>query len=261
VYRLNDFIEICGGRLRRGKLVDRLLGDGPADAKVSATIPFTLQFRGTKAYRAKNVKRDMRLWAIRFRGSEFDLPNVIGSEYLVHLLLHSKKDFRPDALITAVEGGGVSSISVGESKDLIFNKEGELKVALQWQPDSGQDILDEDEIRKHEGLIKVIQVALRESEGDPDIDRDALEAKRDDLLSFLLQHTKPGPKGRRLAKRFANDSFGRQSNLLGKHLRKVMNFIQVNDLELWKHLNDKDVFRFGEINRYSPQKGVIWQEI
>jgi hypothetical protein len=187
----------------------------------------------------------------------------VGSEYLVHLLLHCKKDLRPDALITAIEGSCVSTVSDGEANDVMFNNEGQLQVALQWQPDSGQDILDESEIRRYEGMIRDVEIALREGKDDPSLakDRDVLEVKRDELLAFLVEHTKPGPDGRRLAKRFPNDAFARQSNLLGKHLRKVLKCIQMNDAELWKHLNDKDVLRYGEINRYSPTKGIVWQEI
>ena len=76
-----------------------------------------------------------------------------------------------------------------------------------------------------------------------------------------MKNTKPGPRGTRLPKRFSNDAFARQSNLIGKHLGTVLKCVRQNDLDLWNHLRDKAVFRYGESNFYKPAKGVEWSVV
>lgn len=261
-YTLGSFIGLRTGAFALGALAGRLLSDGPVikGNTIIAAKDYSLRCRGMKASRSKTNPRKMRLWAIRFKNREFDLPDIMGSEYLVHLLLNCKKELRPDELITALEGIGLTTVSTAQAKDVLFDTEGQLKVALQWQPDAGQQILDEKEIKRHEGLLTALEIAIKEAKDDPaqSADLGLLEARQDEIAKFLLNSTKPGPRGRRLPKRFTNDSFTRQADLVSKHVRKALNSLKANDKELWNHLNDKAVFRYGECNYYKPPKGVVW---
>ncbi len=242
---------------------DRRVSRSPSPTNVAvATDGPYVRCRGKRDYRAKNVRRMMRLWAIKFKAAEFDLPNTVGSEYLVHLLLNRDKELRPDELINAVEGVNAVTVSKAHTKDLLFEEEeGELKVALQWQPDAGQDILGPDQILQLQKMIKALEIAIREGKDDLGQASETAkwEQKRDELLDYLLQSTKPGRGGKRLPKRFSGDAFTKQSNLIGKHLRATLTCVRSNDPDLLKHLNDKEVFRFGEKNYYRPPRGITWK--
>jgi hypothetical protein len=221
---------------------------------------FKLRIRGTKPTRAAGRQKKMRLWALRYRDKEFDLPDVVGSEYLVHLMLNQNQEFRVDELLRKMNGESEQSISKEQEKELLFDEEGQFKDALLWQPDAGHDILDMDEIKRIQGMIKTIEKAIRD--GDEAGTPAAVEkwkSKRDDLLSYLLTNTKPGPGGLRLPKRFSKDTFSKQANLMNKHMRGILAHIRVNDREFWSHLNDKAIFRYGETNFYKPTKGILWQ--
>lgn len=258
-------------RRRRAQSSDQLAGiedrrvalpSSQTKQAVATDGPY-VRCRGKRDCRGKNSKRTMRLWAIKFRAAEFDLPNTVGSEYLVHLLLNPNQELRPDELINAVEGFNTGTVSKAHSKDLLFEEEdGELKVALQWQPDAGHDVLNADEILRLQKMVKALEIAIREGKDDPGQVSEIAkwEQKRDELLDYLLESTKPGRNGKRLPKRFSGDTFTKQSNLIGKHLRATLKCMRSNDLVLLKHLNDKEVFRFGEKNYYKPPRGITWKK-
>jgi len=204
VYALGRFVEIGRKGMRRGALVGRVMADGPVDSAVAVVAQaraYTLRQRGTKTSRGTKNKRETALWAIRFEDAEFDLPDVIGSCYLVHLLLHPTRDrtIQSGELIVAVGGVGVSAkvVTKNGAKAEAFDSEGHLQMGLRWQPDDAQEMLDADGIAHVQGMIKALNTAMRDAADSPGESSqvETYREKSDDLLAYLEKNTRPGPRG------------------------------------------------------------------
>ena len=172
VYALGRFVEVGRAGMTRGPLVARFLADGPVavgagDVSVLKPRPYSLRKRGVKGGRGSKRKRETGLWAVRFEGAEFDLPDVMGSEYLIWLLLHPTKGkaFEAGELIVSVTGVATVGTSATDAqvKAELFDSERCLQMALRWQPDEKQVMLEQEDIAHLQMMIKALGVAAHEA--------------------------------------------------------------------------------------------------
>lgn len=271
IHALGGFVTVGRAGLTRGSMVERVLEDERQGAgfrvQGEKARSYTLRRRGVKQVGGVRGKPKMDLWAIRYEGGEFDLPDVLGSEYLVWLLLHPARDrvFEAGQLIAAVTrpGGPAVAPTDAQVKDAVFDSEGQLRMAMRWQPDVAQAVLEVEDIEHLEGMVKAVGIALREAMKD--LGRadevEELKGKRDDLLAYLEKSTRPGPRGKRLPVGFAGGSGAKQADLVRRHLGKVVRHVRGLDRAFFGHLNDRAIFRYGEQNYYRPPRGVAWQVI
>ena len=204
----------------------------------------------------------MHKWAIRFKADEFDLPDNVGTEYVVFLLTHPRKELRADELVTALNGGHAGNVKAGEVKDFTADDEGKPIAGMRAVPDSSEERVSKKTIQELTVRAKKLKQMIAEGERDPGQTRDVenWNEELEKINEYLVSNTKMHG-GAVVPRNFETGAYRKQANLISKHINGVLEYIEQHDEALSKFLRDKGVLMFGSKNLYSGADGVVWRKI
>lgn len=264
VIAFEDLWGIVDGEISPGKSARRILAgwdDEPAanlGGGQSAHAGYFFQSRGKKRIKFNSEAFTLTQWRCDIKGRVFDLPDVVGSELLVRILLRRGETTYADGLLRSMSGEAAEIVA---DEDLDWIGTGQSQAgSSRFSPDTRHEIIDSRSIAKHVAQIKSLQGEIAECGDNPGLagERAALEQRVEELAQYLKVNTRMGPNGALLPKTF-DYSLKRAGNLVGKHIRTVLNQLKAIDEDLWQHLSNKKILKFGQVCQYDAEEGCKWQ--
>lgn len=215
--------------------------------------------RGRKKTRLSNDSFEMTTWRCSMEGRSFDLPDVIGSELLVRILLRRGDQIYADTLLRSLSGEAPDVVDE-DSLEWLGNEDF-VAGTKRHTPDAPEEILTTEQITTWQRRAQRIQREIEECGDDPSLagDKANLTQKQDEILEYLKASTKPGPDGTLLPKTF-DGALKSAGNLVGKHIRGVIEQLQAVDQKLWSHLSNKSILKHGQVCHYDAELGYRWQQ-
>jgi hypothetical protein len=178
---------------------------------------------------------------------------------LVRVLIKRGCPIYADSLVRSFSG---EAVDIAEASDLDWLGSDEDKSgSTRFLPDERQEILGTMEISRERDEIRKLQRAITECGDDPGLAREKskLELELDQRVEYLKKSTRCAPSGALVPKSF-DDSLKKAGNLVGKNIGAALKQLKKIDEELWKHLFNKDILKFGQVCLYSSESGYRWQK-
>lgn len=260
----DDVWTVNGDGFAPGKSARRLFSgweDEPLFPTATATpvVGYYFERRGQKKTKVGNEPYDLPLWRCCMDGRSFDLPDIVGSELLVRILLRRGDTIYADALMRGLTG---DSVDVAAKNELEWIGDDEQQAgSTRSSLDARQELLDTKDIIQLQSKMRGLKSQIDGCGDDPALagERAELQERLDEHLEYMSKNTRPGPNGTLLPKCF-DDSLSSAGNLVGKHMRAVLKQLRGIDEALWGHLSNKDILRHGQTCVYDAEAGYPWQK-
>lgn len=240
-------------------------GESDKLPQAKAVPEYLIRQEATRQRAGKQDRTMVSTWRVRYRGIEYSLPSLAGSDLVVFLMAKQGRNFNASELTEAVRksngtGDGIAANAVlfgddkgdDESGDAM-GRVGELhERVLIW---------DAAEIEKVKGKISELEGELKQYEEAGDFSSiHYLETKKE--LEAWQQGMRQNTKrvGKKLVpKEIQKGTFTVKANLIQKNIRKVLEkHLRNNCRPLYDHLNDKNILKFGVLNSYRPKPRINW---
>jgi len=267
---LDDVFEVSiDGRFNGSPLAGRLLDNRGAEqnrlyAKSVNPDGYWIVQRGTKKTRLSNKPYTLRTWRCDYEGRAVDLPELVGSELIVRLLLQKGKSFYADGLLRSLTGEA-AEVADEQAIDWLTQdgKKGEIEAIgiKRRSVCARQEIWDQKTISVVCANIRMLKAGINEC-GDflgCEDERHRLESELEEAMVALKKHSRPGPGGMPVPITFTDD-IKKAANLAGKQIREVLGQLKKSDDTLWQHLANKEILKFGQVCLYSKEKGYDWKK-
>jgi len=223
---------------------------------------FRISKRGVKLTRFNNASFKMTTWRCRFAGRDFDLPDLIASTMLVELLRRPGVALGAEELLAKLQG---EAAVVGNAKDFDWlgrkDEDGKDDVfgSVRGQVADRHIRWDDKMVRGVVDRIRQLNSEIADCGDDPGTasERTDLEDELERLSGELRRNTKLGAGGMPISKAFDGDR-AKAGNLVGKHMRNLLEQLRVIDESLWKHLSNRAIFKYGQTCQYVKQNGYEW---
>jgi hypothetical protein len=260
----DDMWTVDSDKFSTGKSARRLFAgwdDEPLlpGATAALVMGYIFERRGQKKAKVGNAPYDLPLWRCWMDGRSFDLPDIVGSELLVRILLKRGDTIYADELMRGLAG---ESVDISAIDDLEWIGKDEVQSgSTRFSPDARQELLGTKDIAKVQTKMRTLKAEIDECGDDQALARERaqLEADLDVLVEYISKNTRPGTNGTLLPKTF-DDSLSSAGNLVGKHLRAVLKQLRGIDELLWSHLSNKNILRHGQACSYDAEAGYKWQK-
>jgi hypothetical protein len=264
VVDFDEFWSLGNDGFRPGNAAKRILSGWENDTLevkggVQSRTGYIFEQRGKKKTRINNESYDLTTWRCWFDGRNFDLPDVVGSELLVRILLQRGEFIYADALLRSLSG---EATDVADENDLEWLGTDEFQSGTKrFAPNARDEILTSEEITLWQNRARAIERAIVECGDDPGLvgEKNSLIDTREEVVKYLMAATKPGPDGTLLPKTF-DGALEKAGNLVGKHIRGVINRLKDIDEGLWSHLSNKSILKPGQVCQYDAEFGYKWRK-
>lgn len=215
--------------------------------------------RGQKKTKVGNEPHDLPLWRCSMEGRSFDLPDIVGSELLVRILLRRGDTIYADELMRGLTGES-TDVAGNDNLDWI-GEDTAQSGSTRFSPDARHEVISTEDILKVQAKIRSLRSEIDECGDDPALagEKTELADKVSQLIEYLDKNTRPGAKGKRVPKTF-DDSLKKAANSVGKHVREILKQLRGIDKELWSHLSNKNILRHGQTCFYDAEAGYKWQK-
>ena len=245
----------------------RVLTKPTAMSATATTAPseYLIRQEATRQRAGKQDRTMVSTWRVRYRGIEYSLPPLAGSDLVVFLMANQGRNFNASALTEAVRksngtGDGIAANAVLFGDDMGEAESGDAKGRV-GELHERVLIWDAAEIEKVKGKIIELKDELKQYEDAGDFSSiHYLETKKD--LEGWQQGMRLNTKrvGKKLVpKEIQKGTFTLKANLIQKNIRKLLDkHLRNNCRPLYDHLNDKSILKFGVSNSYQPKPRINW---